>query len=84
MMETKFQLVNLVNLLKNFQIVLQRRKVKEKKFLKVKGGDLGWFGRGKMVGEFQDVAFSTQPGDVSKPFKTVHGYHIILVEGRRN
>jgi len=37
-----------------------------------------------MVGEFQDIAFSTIPGDVSDVFKTQHGYHIVLVEGRRN
>jgi len=52
--------------------------------LKKKGGDLGWFGRGKMVFEFQNIAFSTKVGDVSDIFKTEHGYHILLVEGRRN
>ncbi|KAG2392988.1 hypothetical protein C9374_009565 [Naegleria lovaniensis] len=51
---------------------------------KNKGGSLGWFGRGKMVGAFQDVAFNTPVGEVSKIFKTEHGYHIVLVEGRRN
>lgn len=51
---------------------------------KNKGGDLGWFGRGKMVRAFEDVAFSTEKGDISYPFKTAHGYHIVLVEGRRN
>jgi len=49
-----------------------------------KGGDLGWFPRGKMVGEFQTIAFATPPGKMSAPFKTTHGYHIILVEGRKN
>jgi NIMA-interacting peptidyl-prolyl cis-trans isomerase 4 len=48
-----------------------------------KGGDLGWFGRGKMVGPFQDAAFSCQVGDIAT-CKSAHGYHIILVEGRRN
>ncbi|KAJ6357306.1 hypothetical protein OIU78_005212 [Salix suchowensis] len=43
-----------------------------------KGGDLGWFPRGKMAGPFQDVAFSTQIGATSAPFKSTHGYHIIL------
>eukprot|EP01080_Neovahlkampfia_damariscottae_P000767 gene767-9017_t len=51
---------------------------------KKKGGDLGWFGRGKMVFAFQEQAFSTLPGDTTDVFKTQHGYHIILVEGRRN
>ncbi|XP_020255550.1 peptidyl-prolyl cis-trans isomerase NIMA-interacting 4 [Asparagus officinalis] len=49
-----------------------------------KGGDLGWFPRGKMAGPFQDVAFSTPVGATSAPFKSTHGYHIILSEGRKN
>eukprot|EP01099_Mayorella_cantabrigiensis_P008111 TRINITY_DN746_c0_g1_i1.p1 TRINITY_DN746_c0_g1~~TRINITY_DN746_c0_g1_i1.p1 ORF type:complete len:136 (-),score=43.55 TRINITY_DN746_c0_g1_i1:100-471(-) len=47
------------------------------------GGGLGWFPRGKMVGEFQTVAFSTPVGDCSQIFKTVNGYHIFLCEGRK-
>ncbi|CAL5328971.1 unnamed protein product [Camellia sinensis] len=49
-----------------------------------KGGDLGWFLRGKMAGLFQDVAFSMLVGATSAPFKSTHGYHIILSEGRKN
>ncbi|KAF7838484.1 peptidyl-prolyl cis-trans isomerase NIMA-interacting 4 [Senna tora] len=49
-----------------------------------KGGDLGWFPRGKMAGPFQDVAFNTPVGATSPPFKSTHGYHIILAEGRKN
>ena len=49
-----------------------------------KGGDLGWFARGKMVGPFQDIAFKTPPGEMSEIFKTVHGYHFLIVEGRKN
>jgi len=49
-----------------------------------KGGDLGWFPRGKMAGPFQEVAFNTAPGVCSGPFKSTHGYHIILAEGRKN
>ncbi|KAL7161321.1 hypothetical protein ACSBR2_041886 [Camellia fascicularis] len=41
-----------------------------------KGGDLGWFPRGKMAGPFQNVAFSTLVGATSAPFKSMHGYHI--------
>lgn len=51
---------------------------------KNKGGDLGWFGRGKMVHAFEVAAFATPVGEITYPFKTAHGYHIVLVEGRRN
>lgn len=37
-----------------------------------KGGDLGWFPRGKMAGPFQDVAFSTEIGATSAPFKSTY------------
>lgn len=50
---------------------------------KKKGGSLGFFGRGSMVKEFEDAAFSTSPGQMSNIIKTVHGYHIILVEERK-
>jgi parvulin-like peptidyl-prolyl isomerase len=49
-----------------------------------RGGDLGWFPRGKMIGAFQDVAFGLEPGTMSDIFRTGEGYHIVLVEGRRN
>eukprot|EP00871_Galdieria_phlegrea_P001141 jgi/Galph1/2027/GphlegSOOS_G704.1 len=48
-----------------------------------RGGDLGWFPRGKMEPKFQEVAFSTVEGEVSEPFKGANGWHIIFVEGRR-
>lgn len=51
---------------------------------KKNGGDLPWFGSGRMVPEFEKTAFATPVGELSEPFRTTYGYHIILKEGERH
>ncbi len=50
---------------------------------KSRGGDLGWFGRGSMVKEFEEAVFGAKPGDIVGPIKSQFGYHVIKVEGFR-
>ena len=77
----------LVKTQKEAQAVLERLKQGEK-FGKIagnislcpsgkSGGDLGYFGRGKMVKEFEKAAFLLEKGEVSPIVKTKYGYHII-------
>ncbi len=47
------------------------------------GGELGFFSRGDMVAEFESMAFSLQPGEISPVFETKFGYHIIQMIARQ-
>lgn len=51
---------------------------------KIKGGDLGWTGPGDLVDKFENVANSLSPGQISEPFKTTFGWHLLEVLERRD
>ncbi|MEH7097013.1 peptidylprolyl isomerase [Neobacillus vireti] len=50
---------------------------------KANGGELGYFAKGTMVTEFDNVAFSLPVNTISNPVKTQYGYHIIKVEAKK-
>lgn len=50
---------------------------------KKNGGNLGWFTRGRMVKEFDDVCFKSKKDDIIGPVKTQFGFHIIKINNTR-
>ncbi|MEH7180805.1 peptidylprolyl isomerase [Neobacillus vireti] len=50
---------------------------------KANGGDLGWFGPGAMVPEFEEAAYALKKDEISGPVQTSHGYHIIQVTDKK-
>jgi peptidyl-prolyl cis-trans isomerase D len=50
---------------------------------KQRGGDLGYFSRGQMTPPFEEAAFAAVPGELVGPIRSDFGFHVILVEARR-
>jgi len=50
---------------------------------RTKGGDLGWVTPGINYAPWDDIVFKLKPGEISQPFRSPHGYHIVLVEEHR-
>lgn len=75
------------------QLIALRDRVKTEGFEKVKNEvhngntlfaeELGWFSAFKMVYEFENAAYNTKVGDISKPFRTRFGYHVVKVNDKR-
>jgi parvulin-like peptidyl-prolyl isomerase len=56
------------------------KEVSDDKHSGEEGGELGTFGHGMMVPQFEQAAFALKPGEISQPVKTQFGYHLIEVE----
>ena len=73
----KAQIDSIYNLLKDGANFEELAKTESQDGSARRGGDLGWFGRGRMVQPFEDIAFELEDGAISEPFETRYGYHII-------
>lgn len=80
--EAKARITGYLNEIKNGTITFEdaAKKYSEDVGSNQDGGLLESFGRGDMVKEFEDVAFATKTGEISEPFRTSFGWHILKVE----
>ncbi len=65
----------------NFAEVAQRES--DDRGSSARGGSLGWFGKGMMVKQFEEAAFSMENGQISAPVRTQYGWHILYKEDER-
>ena len=70
-------------LLKGADFAAEARRLSDDKGSAANGGELPWIGKGQTLKEFEDVAFSLKPGEMSKPFKSPAGWHIVLMKQRQ-
>lgn len=59
------------------------KELSEDRRSKINGGDLGWFGRGRMTPEFEEVAFALEPDEISELVKSRFGWHVIKKQEAR-
>ena len=84
LVETKEEASQILDKLQKSEITFEDAAVQYSQCpSKAQGGDLGYFGRGMMVQEFEDAAFSTPIGKVSEPVQTQFGWHLIKVLDQR-
>lgn len=60
------------------------RRLSDDKGSAVNGGELPWIQKGQTLKEFEDVAYSLKKGEMSKPFISPAGYHIVLLKDKQN
>lgn len=82
MVATKKQAEDVLVQLKNgadFESLVEKKSLDKQ----TKGGSLGYFTKSMVYPEFGEVVFALKKGEFSKPIKTQHGWHIVLVEDKR-
>lgn len=85
LVKTKKEAVSIINKLKNKSQFSELAKTFSVGPSGKNGGNLGWFGPGQMVKEFEKAAFLIEKGNISqKPVKTKFGFHVIKVNDIRN
>ena len=83
LVKDKYEAIELKKQIENGADFAEIAKKKSKCPSGKKGGDLGWFGKGVMVKEFEEASFNGKVGDLIGPVQTQFGWHLILVTGQK-